>query len=86
MQPENPITNTKDSQEKALAEYISSKGRAGSAHEPESITCDAVLTIYAEEHAHTVADPARIGYAIDALLPFWANMKLSHVKGETCRR
>ncbi len=72
--------------EKALAEYINSKGRAGSAHEPETITCDAVLTIYAEEYAHTVADPARIGYAIDALLPFWANMKLSHVKGETCRR
>lgn len=25
-------------------------------------------------------------YAIEALLPFWADLKVSHVKGETCRR
>lgn len=42
--------------------------------------------MYAEEYAPTVAAPERIGYAIDALLPFWADLKLTHVKGETCRR
>lgn len=42
--------------------------------------------LYAEEYAPTVADPARIGYALDALIPFWAGLKVSHVKGETCRR
>jgi integrase len=72
--------------EKVLAQYIAQRGREGLAHEPEQITVAEVLTIYAEEHAPTVADPARIGYAIEALLPFWGEMKLSSVKGETCRR
>ena len=45
-----------------------------------------MLAIYAEEYAPTVAAPERIAYAIDALLPFWDSLKLSHVKGETCRR
>lgn len=34
----------------------------------------------------SVADPARIAYAIEALLPFWGDLRLIHVKGETCRR
>lgn len=44
------------------------------------------LTIYAEEHAATVAAPERIGYAIDALDAFWGDLPVSAVKGETCRR
>lgn len=72
--------------EKALAQYIATKGRAGSANEPANVTCGEILAIYAEEYAPTAADPARIGYAIEALLPFWADLKASHVKGETCRR
>lgn len=72
--------------EAALAEYIRQRDRAHTAHEPSQITVAEVLTIYAEEHAPTTVDPARIGYAIDALLPFWGEMKLSAVKGETCRR
>lgn len=50
------------------------------------MTCGRALEIYAVEYAGTVAAPERIGYAMDALLPFWANLKVSHVKGETCRR
>lgn len=72
--------------EKALAAYIATKGREGSANEPTNVTCGEVLAIYAEEYAPTVAAPERIGYALDALLPFWSELKLSHVKGETCRR
>jgi len=72
--------------EKALAQYVARKYRRDTTSDPESITCGDVLAIYAEEYAHTVADPARIGYAIDALLPFWGELKLSAVKGETCRR
>ena len=72
--------------ETVLAEYIRQRDRAGTSLEPHEITVADVLTIYAEEHAPTVANPARIGYAIEALLPFWAEMKLAHVKGETCRR
>lgn len=78
-------TSRKDA-EKALAAYIATKGRQGAANEPENVTCGEVLAIYAEEYAPTVAAPERIGYAIDALLPFWSELKLTHVKGETCRR
>lgn len=72
--------------EKALGAYIATKGRTGAANEPENVTCGEVLAVYAEEYAPTVAAPERIGYAISALLPFWSDLKLTHVKGETCRR
>ena len=52
--------------EKTLAAYIATKGREGVAHEPANVTCGDVLAFYAEEYAPTVADPARIGYAIEA--------------------
>ena len=77
---------SRDDAEKVLAVYIATKGRSGVANEPESVTCGEVLAIYAEEYAPTVAAPERIGYAIAALLPFWSDLKVSHVKGETCRR
>ncbi|MCT4558848.1 MAG: integrase [Pelagimonas sp.] len=77
---------SRDEAEKALAAYIATKGRDGSANEPQNVTCDEVLAIYAEEHAPTVADPERLAYAIEALLPFWGGLKVSHVKGATCRR
>lgn len=44
------------------------------------------LAIYAEEHAVNVADPVRIGFAIEALDRFWRGMNVADVKGETCRR
>lgn len=72
--------------EKALAAYIATKGRQGAANEPQNVTCGEALAIYAEEYAPTVAAPERIAYALDALTPFWADLKLSHVRGETCRR
>nr|WP_321509435.1 site-specific integrase [uncultured Celeribacter sp.] len=72
--------------EKALAAYIATKGRVDAANEPQNVTCSEILAIYAEEYAPTVAAPQRIGYAVEALIPFWANLKVSHVKGETCRR
>lgn len=72
--------------EKVLAAYIATKGRQSVANEPANITCGEVLAIYAEEYAPTVAAPDRIGYAISALLPFWSELKVSHIKGETCRR
>lgn len=45
-----------------------------------------ILGRYGEGHAAHVADPARIGYAMKALLPFWGSLRLDAVKGETCRR
>lgn len=43
------------------------------------------LVIYGEEHAPHVAAPWRLGYAIDALLPFWGSRKISDITGNTCR-
>lgn len=53
---------------------------------PESMTVAQVLDLYGREYAPTTEDPARIGYAIDALLPFWGSQTVSTIKGETCRR
>lgn len=77
---------SREDAEKALGAYIATKGRTGAATDPSNYTCGEALVVYATEHAPTVAAPARIGYAIDALIPFWGGLKLTHVKGETCRR
>lgn len=44
------------------------------------------LAIYGREKAPTVAAPWRIGFAIEALMPFWSGLTVADVKGETCRR
>lgn len=53
--------------------------------DPSQMTCATMLAIYGQEHAPHTADPARIGYAIDALLPFWGDRPVSDIKGETAR-
>ncbi len=74
--------------EKALAAFITERGRvvtpAGPRGPGEYPIADA-LSLYAEEHAPTTADPARIGYAIEALLPYWGNSMVSAITQETCR-
>lgn len=45
-----------------------------------------VLSLYGEEHAPHVVDPARIGYAIDALDEFFGDLKVSDISGAVCRR
>ncbi len=49
------------------------------------MTVAEALAIYAKEHATTRAAPERIGYAIDALLPFWGDRPVAAVRGATCR-
>ncbi|UEM03458.1 site-specific integrase [Skermanella rosea] len=58
---------------------------AGSLRADQMSVAD-VLDIYGREHAPQTAAPARIGFAIDALLPYWAALKVSDIKGETVRR
>ncbi|PQV58772.1 site-specific recombinase XerD [Defluviimonas denitrificans] len=72
--------------ETALAQYINGRGLPGSASAPEDMRVGLALSIYGEEHAIHCADPARIGFAIDALDPFWGDLRVSDVKGATCRR
>lgn len=72
--------------EAALGSYIASKDTIASSRRACDVTVSEVLDIYGREHAASAADPARIGYAIDALLGFWGALTIADVKGETCRR
>jgi integrase len=45
-----------------------------------------VLSLYAEGQAVKTNDPARIAYAIDALLPFWGERPLADITPSTCDR
>lgn len=74
------------SAEERLAKYISDRNRPDSPSEPTDLKISRALEIYAEQHARTVTDPARIGYAIDALDGFWADLKVSAITRETCKR
>lgn len=70
-----------------LAAHIEQKYRRSGPAQASEITIGKILTIYAEEYALTeVADPARIGYAIDALDEFWGDLTAAECKGATCRR
>lgn len=69
-----------------LAEYLARRFRAPDAPQtPDEMGIADALAIYASEHAPHAADPARIGYAIEALLQFWGDLKVSAVRGQTCR-
>lgn len=43
------------------------------------------LSIYGEEHAPTVSDPARIGHALVALIGWWGERPVYSITKETCR-
>lgn len=72
--------------ERALAEYIALKYSSpqGSCA-PNQMSISRALEVYGNEHAMHVAAPRIIGFAIDALLPFWGDLPVSAIKGETCR-
>lgn len=64
---------------------IAARERPSGPATPDGITVAQVLDYYGKEHAPTTIAADRIGYAIDALLPFWGEQKVSAIKGETCR-
>ena len=72
--------------EAQLARYIAQRGRPiGGPALPESMTVGEVLARYGDEHAPHVADPARIGYVIQALLGFWADLPVTAITRANCR-
>lgn len=68
----------------ALARYIE-RTRGGRSRTGRCETIADVLTLYASEHAPSVAAPERIGYSIKALLPFWGDRPISDISLTTCR-
>lgn len=49
------------------------------------MTVGDVLTIYGDEHAPTVKDPARIAYGIQALVPILGGLAVGNISGHVCR-
>lgn len=84
--PISTRTQCREEAEKELAEYISRKARPSGPAAPHELSIAWALTIYADEHAPHTADPARVGYAIDALDSFWGDRPVSDITGRTCRR
>lgn len=80
-------TSVKREAETRLAAFISDSHRdRGGPREPGELTVADALAYYAENRAPLTADPHRISYAIDALLPFWADVRLSSINDAMCAR
>lgn len=72
--------------EEALSKYLAEKfSPAIREHSPARVTVDEVLAAYGREHAPNTKDPARIAYAISALMTWWSGKTLAEVRGSTCR-
>lgn len=75
--------------EDALAEFIRERRRdepSDGPRDPASVSIAEVLDVYGVKHAPHAADPVRIAYALDALLPFWADKSVAQVSKDSCRR
>jgi integrase len=72
--------------ERRLADYIAHKYQpARRARDLASIDIADVLSIYMDDHAHIVADPARLGRYIGRLNDYWGGKMLSEVTNAECR-
>lgn len=80
---------TAQEREAALANFLAEQERgrrpAGPRH-PDQMSVAEALALYGENHAPHTSAPDRIGHAIAALLPWWAETKLSAVTAAACRR
>lgn len=71
--------------ETALSIYLAERDRPIGPATASEMTVAEALNKYASEHAPNVSDPARIGYAIEALVSFWGERPLSAIVRETCK-
>lgn len=73
--------------EEALSRYIADRAQeTPPPSKTDAISVGKVLILYLAAREADAADPKRIAYAIKALSPFWADLPVSAVRGETCRR
>lgn len=77
-------TQDRGEADQQLSDALSGERPAGPC-DPSERPITQILNAYMDEHAPTVADPERIGYAVKALLPFWERNMAGDVKGSTCR-
>lgn len=82
---------TRDSSEAqtALASFIGERqrrARGAGPRDPREVSVAEVLDLYGTERAPSRSDPARIGYAIDALLSFWDGKTVADINKTACRK
>ena len=80
-------TGSRNSREAAakLKRYLVERDRPHRPSSPEQLTVAAALDIYGREWAPEVKDPARIGHAINALVPILGSLLVASLTGDTCR-
>jgi hypothetical protein len=78
-------TDDRQRAEERLAAYIGEKYRPNWPLSSQDMTVSNCLVIYGKEHAIHLAAPQTIGYAMEALLNFWSNRKVSEVTASACR-
>lgn len=75
--------------EAALEEFIRERRARSSPtgpRDPREFSIADALDLYGRTHAMKAADPARIAYAIDALLPFWGESMIGAITEAACQR
>jgi integrase len=71
--------------EEALATWIRKNQRpVGGPRPAHEVKIGEVLDYYADNKGRFAKDPARIGYAIDALLPYWADKAITDISDGSC--
>lgn len=81
-------TGEREAAEAKLASFLverAKRERPAGPRDPSDFPIADALALYGTEHAPDTAAPARIGYAIDALLPFWGDSMAGAITQETCR-
>lgn len=72
-----------------LADFIREQhgqSKPGGPRDPREFPIADALDLYGRVHAPGTADPARIGHAISALLPFWGANMVADATKEACQR
>ena len=72
--------------DEALAQYLRSRWVRPAGGAGRALLLRDVLALYGKEHAPSRQDPARIGWAIKALLPFWGDKHATDVSRSVCAR
>lgn len=79
-------TGSRDEADQALGRFLLQRDRdTAGPRDPSERRIAEVLAAYADEKGSHAVDPARIGYAIKALLTFWVSRHVGDINEPTCR-
>lgn len=81
-------TRDREQAQAALQSFIAERHadqQRGKLRAPDQFPIAEALDTYGEEHAPDTADPARIGYAMEALLRFWGEQMIGDITAAACK-